>query len=118
LDTEDGKKGTEKVNSDYQMTEPPPTSVETLVRAAEIGEDAGLKHVYAGNIPGQTKDYENTYCSHCRALLIKRTGYMLQAYRLMAEEACPKCGRMIAGCGGRGRLVSGLVFMNYLHYQA
>ena len=85
---------------DYKMTEPAPTSVDTLVRAAEIGEEAGLKHVYAGNIPGRTKDYENTYCPHCRALLIKRTGYMLQAYRLTVEGKCPKCGTKVAGVWG------------------
>ena len=82
---------------DYKMNDRSRTPVSTLVRAAEIGEEAGLKHVYAGNIPGQTKDYENTYCPHCRALLIKRTGYMLQSYRLTAEGTCPKCGTKIAG---------------------
>jgi pyruvate formate lyase activating enzyme len=82
---------------DYKMTDPPPTSVSTLVRAAEIGEEAGLKHVYAGNIPGRTKDYENTYCSHCKALLIQRTGYTLRTYALTAQGTCPKCGTRIAG---------------------
>jgi pyruvate formate lyase activating enzyme len=56
-----------------------------------------LKHVYAGNIPGRTKDYENTYYPHCRALLIQRMGYRLQAYHLTAEGTCPKCGTKIAG---------------------
>lgn len=82
---------------DYKMTDPPPTSVSTLVRAAEIGEEAGLKHVYAGNLPGRTKNYENTYCPHCRTLLIERTGYTLHAYHLTAQGACPKCGTPLAG---------------------
>jgi pyruvate formate lyase activating enzyme len=82
---------------DYKMTDPPPTSIATLVRAAEIGEEAGLKHVYAGNIPGRTKGYENTYCPHCRTLLIERTGYTLHAYHLTAQGACPKCGTLLAG---------------------
>ena len=82
---------------DYKMTDPPPTSIATLVRAAEIGEEAGLKFVYAGNIPGRTKNYENTYCPHCRTLLIERTGYTLHAYHLTAQGACPKCGTPLAG---------------------
>jgi pyruvate formate lyase activating enzyme len=82
---------------DYKMIDPLSTSINTLVRAAEIGEEAGLKYVYAGNIPGQTKGYENTYCLHCQALLIERTGYMLHAYHLTAQGTCPKCGATIAG---------------------
>jgi pyruvate formate lyase activating enzyme len=82
---------------DYKMTDPPPTSIATLVRAAEIGEEAGLKYVYAGNIPGRTKNYENTYCPHCRTLLIERTGYTLHAYHLTAQGTCPKCGTLLAG---------------------
>ena len=97
MDTENEKKGTEKVNPDYQMTDRAPTSVSTLVRGVEIGEEAGLKQVYVENIPGKTKDYENTYCPRCRELLIKRMGYMLLAYRLTAQEACLKCRVKIVG---------------------
>jgi pyruvate formate lyase activating enzyme len=82
---------------DYKMTDPPPTSVKTLVRAAEIGEEAGLRFVYAGNIPGRTKGYENTYCPHCRTLLIERYGYSIQGYHLSAQGACPKCGASVPG---------------------
>jgi pyruvate formate lyase activating enzyme len=82
---------------DYKMTDPPHTSVNTLIRAAEIGEEAGLHYVYAGNIPGRVGPYENTYCSHCRELLIKRTGYVIEAYRLTEKGACPKCGTQIPG---------------------
>ena len=57
---------------DYKMTEPPPTSVDTIIRAAEIGQEAGLKYVYAGNIPGRTGEYENTFCSNCSTTLIER----------------------------------------------
>jgi pyruvate formate lyase activating enzyme len=82
---------------DYKMTDPPPTSVSTLIRAAEIGEESGLKYVYAGNLPGRTKNYENTYCPKCRTLLIERTGYSLHAYHLTAQGTCPKCGTPVAG---------------------
>ena len=82
---------------DYQMTEPPATSVDTLIRAAEIGQEAGLNYVYAGNIPGRTREYENTFCSHCSTTLIERYSYVIQGYHLTAEGNCPKCGKHLPG---------------------
>ncbi len=82
---------------DYKMESPPQTSVPTLIRAAEIGQEAGLNYVYAGNIPGRTKEYEHTTCPQCRTVLIERYGYMIQSYRLTAQGACPQCGAKIAG---------------------
>ena len=82
---------------DYKMTDPPPTSIKTLLRAAEIGQEAGLNYVYAGNIPGRVSEYENTYCPKCRKLLIERTGYIITAYHLTARGTCPQCNTHIAG---------------------
>jgi pyruvate formate lyase activating enzyme len=82
---------------DYKMTDPPPTSVNTLLKAAEIGHEAGLNYVYAGNLPGKLKNYENTYCPKCRTLLIERTGYTIYNYHLTAHGACPNCGTPIPG---------------------
>src|SRR5690606_20924514 len=36
---------------DYKMTDPPRTSADTLLRAYDIGREAGLHFVYAGNVP-------------------------------------------------------------------
>lgn len=36
---------------DYKMTGPSPTSATTLIKAAEIGQEAGLNYTYIGNIP-------------------------------------------------------------------
>ncbi len=82
---------------DYKMTDPPPTSVHTLLRAAEIGQEAGLNFVYAGNLPGRVGEYENTYCPSCRALLIERMGYIVRAYHLTSQGTCPKCGTQVPG---------------------
>jgi pyruvate formate lyase activating enzyme len=82
---------------DYKMTELPPTSVATLVRAAEIGEEAGLNYVYAGNIPGRTRGYENTICPTCRTLLVERLGYVIHTYQITAQGTCPGCGTRIPG---------------------
>ena len=82
---------------DYKMTDPSPTSRNTLVRAAEIGQEAGLNFVYAGNLPGRVNEYENTYCSKCHALLIERSGYTLFSYHITAEGTCPKCNTPVPG---------------------
>jgi pyruvate formate lyase activating enzyme len=82
---------------DYKMTEPSPTPIRSLLRAAEIGEEAGLRHVYAGNIPGRVKNYEDTRCPKCQAVLVERTGYTIRGYHLTAQGTCPKCSTPIAG---------------------
>jgi pyruvate formate lyase activating enzyme len=83
-------------HQDYKMTDPDPTPVATLVRAAEIGYTAGLRYVYAGNLPGMAGKYENTYCPSCRDLLIERLGFRVKLNRV-SNGACPKCGTAIAG---------------------
>lgn len=82
---------------DYKMNGPSPTSVNTLIRAAEIGEEAGLRFVYAGNLPGRTKNYENTLCPDCRTLLVERLGYTIRSYHITAQGTCPKCSTAIPG---------------------
>ena len=84
-------------HKDYKMTEPDNTTARTLIRAAEIGEEAGLRYVYAGNLPGQVGEYEHTFCPNCRTRLIERYGYVILDYRLTAQGTCPDCGTKIAG---------------------
>ncbi|MDW8226464.1 MAG: AmmeMemoRadiSam system radical SAM enzyme, partial [Anaerolineales bacterium] len=60
-------------HSDYHMQETPNTPAGTLLRAAEIGREAGLRYVYAGNLPGRVGEYETTYCPQCRTPLVERT---------------------------------------------
>jgi len=73
------------------------TPADTIQRAAEIGQEAGLRYVYAGNLPGRVGSLENTYCPHCQALLIERTGYFVQSNRITTDATCPDCGKPIAG---------------------
>jgi pyruvate formate lyase activating enzyme len=82
---------------DYKMTDPPPTAAKTLIRAAEIGQEAGLNYVYAGNVPGRTGEYEHTLCPKCGNRLIERFGYIINEYRLSAEGNCPKCNTPVPG---------------------
>ncbi|MBI5301149.1 MAG: AmmeMemoRadiSam system radical SAM enzyme [Chloroflexi bacterium] len=82
---------------DYKMTDVGYTSASTLIRAAEIGQEAGLNYVYAGNIPGRVRNYENTYCPKCNTLLVERYGYRIPQNRITHEGKCPKCGETIPG---------------------
>ncbi len=84
-------------HKDYKMTDPDNTDAKTLLRAAEIGREAGLRFVYAGNLPGQVGEYENTYCPACNHPLVKRRGYVIQEYRVTGEGKCPKCGARVPG---------------------
>src|SRR4030095_13729305 len=43
---------------DYRMTDVESTTAAMLKRAARVGHDAGLKYVYAGNLPGRVGDLE------------------------------------------------------------
>jgi len=83
-------------HSDYKMMETDNTPTETLLRAARIGQEAGLHFVYAGNIPGRVGDFENTYCPSCKELLIERKGYRILANNLERGD-CPKCHAKIPG---------------------
>jgi pyruvate formate lyase activating enzyme len=87
-------------HKDYRMSDPDNTTPEMLKRAAAIAKDAGLRYVYAGNLPGRVGDLENTRCHQCAALLIERYGYLVRTYRLTPEGACPDCGTAIPGRWG------------------
>ncbi len=81
----------------YKMTDPENTTSEALIRAAEIGQEAGLNYVYAGNLPGQVGEYEHTFCPSCDKRLIERLGYVILDYQLTDDGACTQCGTEIAG---------------------
>jgi pyruvate formate lyase activating enzyme len=82
---------------DFQMTDRSPTSSMSIIRAAEIGEEAGLHYVYAGNLRGQAAVYEHTRCPNCRLELVKRQGYSIYGYKITSEGTCPSCGQAIPG---------------------
>ncbi|HEX8338156.1 MAG TPA: AmmeMemoRadiSam system radical SAM enzyme, partial [Pyrinomonadaceae bacterium] len=82
-------------HQDYRMTENANTTAEQLVRACEVGREAGLKFVYAGNLPGRVGRWENTYCPACGELLVERYGYRIRRMRLGADGLCPSCEEKI-----------------------
>ena len=83
-------------HKDYKMQDPANTSASTLIRAAEIGLEAGLHFVYAGNLPGMVGRYENTYCPNCQTELIRRFGFRVLQNRI-AAGTCPECRTPIPG---------------------
>jgi pyruvate formate lyase activating enzyme len=84
-------------HKDYKMTDPDNTDAKTLLRGAEIGREAGLRFVYAGNLPGQVGEYEDTFCPGCNTRLIRRSGYIIREYHITAAGTCPKCNEKIPG---------------------
>lgn len=79
------------------MTDPADTRPEDLLRAVDIGKRSGLRFVYAGNLAGMVGDLEDTKCSNCHSILVKRYSYLVEQYRVTAEGACPDCGIQIPG---------------------
>ncbi len=85
---------------DYKMDDRPRTSVQSLLRAAETGAAEGLRFVYAGNLPGAVRSWENTYCPGCRGLLVERLGFRVLGNRLDASGRCPDCRQAVPGVWG------------------
>ena len=72
----------------------PATNMKDIIKAIDIGKKAGLKYVYGGNIPGSS--YENTCCSNCGDLVIKRVGFSVLDKKIK-DNSCLKCGSKIDG---------------------
>ena len=81
----------------YKMTDAENTSPETLLRAADIGKEAGVRYVYAGNLPGMVRSLENTYCHNCNEPLVERVGFQVSQCRVEKGGRCPSCSTVIPG---------------------
>ncbi len=84
----------------YEMSDVPPTPLSILENAREIGKEAGLRHVYLGNVG----DGEDTYCHQCGAILIRRRGYRIVLNRVSSSGRCSECNAMVAGRGMAGAI--------------
>jgi len=78
----------------YLLSAMPPTAIDTLIGARAIALQAGIHHVYVGNVPGHSA--EQTTCPGCQALLIARDGFHVKVNHLK-KGCCFNCGRSIAG---------------------
>jgi len=80
---------------DWKLDKLPPTPPATLQRARNIALNAGLHHVYTGNVHDPAGG--TTFCPNCKAALIVRDWYEISAYHLDDTGHCPHCGTPIAG---------------------
>ena len=80
---------------DWRLRDRPPTPPATLQRARQIARDAGLHHVYTGNIHDPVGG--TTHCPNCATPLIVRDGYAIRHYALTAGGRCPNCATPLAG---------------------
>jgi pyruvate formate lyase activating enzyme len=78
----------------HRLPDVPPTPVQTLLRAATLGAEAGLRYVYTGNIAHDAG--QATSCPECRRKLIERGRHGLYMNAL-AQGTCPSCGTAIPG---------------------
>jgi pyruvate formate lyase activating enzyme len=84
---------------DYKMLDRPPTPAATLTRARAIAREAGLRHVYTGNV--RDPEGQATFCPGCGEAVIERDWFAVRAYRLDGDR-CRACGTRIAGRFGEG----------------
>jgi pyruvate formate lyase activating enzyme len=82
---------------DYRMGDRDGTPARTLIRAAELGVAAGLRYVYAGNLPGRVGPFEDTRCPGCGKAVVRRMGFHVLERRVDPSGRCEGCGTAIAG---------------------
>jgi pyruvate formate lyase activating enzyme len=78
----------------YKMRNVPPTPRATLRHARAIAKDAGVHHVYTGNV--HDREGDTTYCAGCGTKLIERNWYEVLTWNL-ENGACPACEVPCAG---------------------
>ncbi|MBT8494225.1 MAG: AmmeMemoRadiSam system radical SAM enzyme [Deltaproteobacteria bacterium] len=79
---------------DFKMLDVPATPSSTLQRARQQAKDAGLHHVYTGNVHDERG--QSTYCAGCGEVLIERDWYRLGAFNI-EDGACKSCRQPVAG---------------------
>ena len=84
---------------DWKMDDLPRTPASTLSHARRIAMDAGLHHVYTGNV--HDSEGGTTFCPACHAALIERDWHTIRHYDLPDDGRCPHCQTRIAGRFGK-----------------
>ena len=87
---------------DYKMTDGyRQTTADDLMRIVHYGQQAGIRYIYPGNLPGQVGEWENTRCHNCNSTLIRRHGFLVQDNRIAPDGKCPDCSTIIPGIWGK-----------------
>jgi pyruvate formate lyase activating enzyme len=71
------------------MMDVPATPVRTMEKALVVAKEAGLRHVYAGNV--SLGKGEDTICPTCGVVAIGRHGYHIKLASY-DQGRCRKCG--------------------------
>lgn len=79
----------------HRMPDHAPTPLETVLAAQKIARQAGLHHVYSGNV--HHKPTQSSYCTGCGQVVIGRDWYRLSDWNLDDSGHCTKCGTRFAG---------------------
>lgn len=79
----------------YKMEHWKETPIRSLLRARDVGREAGLRYVYIGNVP-EEEGAENTLCPGCGTVVIRRWGFAVVENRLQAGR-CPNCSHFVMG---------------------
>lgn len=87
---------------EYKMMDRRATHPATLQRAVALGREAGLRYVYAGNLPGQVGDLEDTRCPSCGTVVVARRGFRVALLQI-DDGRCSTCRTPIPGVWGEGR---------------
>jgi pyruvate formate lyase activating enzyme len=85
-----------RFHPDYKMYDREATPPAALRRAYELGQEAGLRYVYVGNLPGAR--LEDTYCPSCGQMVVDRRGFQV-LQRNMRDGHCANCNTPIDGIG-------------------
>ncbi|MBD3263683.1 MAG: AmmeMemoRadiSam system radical SAM enzyme [Candidatus Omnitrophica bacterium] len=81
-----------RFHPDYKNNRRQSTPVAILNKAKEIGEAAGLKYIYIGNIAGDN----STYCPGCGNKVIERSYFGINSTNLKGKK-CSFCSEEIPG---------------------
>jgi len=81
-----------RFHPDYEMMDVPLTPVDTMLRCHETAMECGLEYVYVGNV--LTDDASDTYCPECGAVVIRRTGYLVDIVALNGNR-CAHCRKSL-----------------------
>ena len=80
---------------DYKLMNHPPTTHHSLLRAKQIANKNGLKHVYLGNVHDPVN--ASTSCPTCGETMIGRVGYTITEWHLDVNGRCKSCGQTLPG---------------------
>jgi pyruvate formate lyase activating enzyme len=82
-----------RFHPDYEFGWVEPTPPDALRRAQGIGKEAGLHHVYVGNVRGGDR---NIVCPNCGNTVVARTDTAVLETRIK-ENRCGACGETVPG---------------------